>query len=142
MSRLSSTTLLFVALAALAACAADPTADHGAPGSLRAAVFAHYDELVASHALPHANGAGSADFSGVVGPFLPPGTPVADAIALLARNGFVVHASPSGHDGLAAELLVAGWALVGRADVSCTFAAPAAGGGIGALRCALYVGML
>lgn len=133
---------------ALAACATvDPTHDHGVPGSLRAVVFARYDELAANHALPNPNSPEAADFSDVVAPFLPHGMPMADASALLARNGFGVHPLPSdAHDAepppLAAGLQVANWTLVGRADVNCRLTPSTSGGTLAAAHCRLYVAML
>ena len=144
---------------AVAGCSAasDPTHDHGQPGSLRAAVFAHYDELAAAKALPHANGAGRADFSGVVRPFVQPGMTFDDAAALLKRNGFGVGAMPprpitgehwvdASRNDLLAGMQVANWVLVGRADLSCDFTPAAVTGDgamtVGSVKCLLDVAML
>ena len=152
-------TLVPLACSALAACSSldDPARDHGAPGSLRAAVFDHYDELAKAKALPRANGAGRADFSETVGAFVRPGMRFDEVAALLKQNGFEVGALPPReatgmpwqderrHE-LLAGLQVASWVLVGRADVACELAPSASEGDgektVGAVHCWLYVGML
>jgi hypothetical protein len=147
-----------LACAALAACGTldDPTRDHGAPGSLRAAVFDHYDELAKANALPHANGPGRADFSAIVGGFVRPGMRLDAVAALLRQNGFEVGALPprpvtgerwqddSRHD-LFAGLRVANM-LIGRSDVDCELAPSSLDGGgqalVGTVKCSLSIATL
>jgi hypothetical protein len=151
-------TLVPLACGVLAACSSleDSTRDHGAPGSLRAAVFDHYDELVQANDLPPANGAGRADFSATVGVFVRPGMRLDEAAALLKQNGFAVGALPprpltgerwqddSRHT-LFAGLRVANL-FIGRSDVDCEFAPSALEGDgaatIGSVRCSLLIATL
>ena len=152
-------TLVPLACGALSACVTidDPTRDHGAPGSLRAAVFGRYDELAKAGALPHANGGGRADFSPIVGEFVRPGMRLDEVAALLRQNGFVVGPMPPRaltgerwqddhrHD-LMAGLQVAQWVLVGRVDVDCEIAPAATQGDgesrVGELHCWLHTATL
>jgi len=151
-------TLVSLVCGALTACSAldDPARDRGAPGSLRAAVFDHYDGLVKANDLPHANGAGRADFSATVGVFVRPGMRFDEAAALLKQNGFSVGALPprpltgerwqddSRHT-LFAGLRVAKL-FIGRSDVDCEFAPAALEGDgaatVGSVRCSLLIATL
>lgn len=151
-------TLVPLALGTLTACGTlkDPARDHGAPGSLRAAVFDHYDALAKANALPRANGPDRADFSAIVGAFVQPGMRFDAAAAVLKQNGFEVGVLPplpvtgerwqddSRHD-LFAGLRVANL-LIGRSDVDCELAPSSLDGDgqarVGSVKCALSIAML
>ena len=151
-------TLVPLACAGLTACSAldDPARDRGAPDSLRAAVFDHYDALVKAGDLPRANGPGRADFSATVDAFVRPGMRFDELAALLRQNGFSVGALPprpltgerwqdDSRHALFAGLRVANL-LIGRSDVDCEFVPAALEGDgaatVGAARCSLVIATL
>ncbi len=129
--RLAIATIL--AGSALAACqSVDPVADRGGPGTLRAAIFARYDELAHANALPHANGADRVDFSSVVQPFFKSVSSLPDAQALLTQNGFTMQAQPpraatgdphvDAYRSFVVGQLMIDNRIVWRADLSCNIA--------------------
>jgi len=123
--------LTSLACAALASCSTfdDPARDHGAPGSLRAAIFDRYEQLARSNGLPLPNTGYPVDFSDVVSPFLEPSATLEDAAAVLKEAGFAVLPLPprpltgdsmADHDrGLLVASLLVQTRLFWRADLAC-----------------------